>query len=249
MSGFLEKFNTDEVFLRNLISALLRSFNEKLKYRQINDQQQVLEVFVPFFYSLTGDEPFLQDFFIHYRNCDTDKPIAEGNYDVIPRGVVSLQSSEINTQSLGNKFTRTSYAVETVQGEMKTFSAYTNSVPLALTFSVRMKVDTLLDAFKIYQSVITTFYKTYSFSFEFDGYRIPAQVGFPESYDMTKQLEFSYNNLPQLIEFNFSVAVETYFPEKDLTTERFRGNLMQAGIRMEEVVNARAMEQNRNEIL
>ena len=249
MSGFLEKYNTDEVFLRSLIASLLRSFNEKLRYRQINDQQQVLEVFVPFFYSLTGDEPFLQDFFIHYINCDTDKPIAEGNYDVIPRGIVSLQSSEINTQSLGNKFVRTSYAVETVKGEMKTFSAYTNSVPLALSFNVRMKVDTLLDAFKIYQSVITTFYKTYPFSFEFDGYRIPAQVGFPESYDMQKQLEFTYNTNPQLIEFNFSVAVETYFPERDLTTERFRGNLMQAGIRMEEVVNARAMQQNRNEIL
>lgn len=249
MSGFLEKYNTDEVFLRGAITSLLRTFNEKLKYRQINDQQQVLEVFVPFFYSLTGDEPFLQDFFLHYINCETDKPIAEGNYDVIPRGVVTLQSSEINTASLGNKFVRTSYAVESLQGEMKTFSAYTNSVPLNLNFNITIKVDTLLDAFKIYQSVLTTFYKTYPFSFEFDGYRIPAQVGFPESYDMSKQLEFTYLNNPQLIEFKFSVVVETYFPEKDLTTERFRGNLMQAGIRMEEVVNARAFRQNRNEIL
>lgn len=249
MSGFLEKYNTDEVFLRGLITSLLRSFNEKLKYQQINDQQQVLEVFVPFFYSLTGDEPFLQDFFIHYRNCETDKPIAEGNYDVIPRGVVSLQSTEINTQSLGNKYVRTSYAIETVKGEMKTFSAYTNSVPLNLNFDITIKVDTLLDAFKIYQAVVTTFYKTYPFSFEFDGYRIPAQVGFPESYDMTKQLEFTYNNNPQLIDFKFSVAVETYFPERDLTTERFRGNLMQAGIKMEEIVNARAFKQNNDEIL
>lgn len=249
MSGFLEKYNTDEVFLRGLITSLLRSFNEKLKYTQVNDQQQVLEVFVPFFYSLTGDEPFLQDFFIHYRNCETDQIIAEGNYDVIPRGVVSLQSSEINTASLGNKFVRTSYAVETTKGEMKTFSSYTNSVPLNLSFNITIKVDTLLDAFKIYQSVITTFYKTYSFSFEFEGYRVPAQVGFPESYEMTKQLEFSYNNNPQLIEFRFTVAVETYFPEKDLTTERFRGNLMQAGIKMEEIVNERAFKQNSNEIL
>ena len=30
----------------------------------------------------------------------------------------------------------------------------------------------------------------------------------------------------------FNVAVQTYFPEKDITTERFRGNLMQAGIKM-----------------
>lgn len=249
MSGFLEKYNTDEVFLRSLIASLLRSFNEKLKYRQVNDQQQILEIFVPFFYSLTGDEPFLQDAFMHYRNCETDLLLAEGNYDVVPRGIVSIGTTEINTQSLGNKYVRTSYAVETVKGEMKTFSSYTNSVPLNVNFDVSIKVDTLLDAFKIYQAVVTTFYKTYPFSFEFEGYRVPAQVGFPESYEMTKQLEFTYLSNPQLIEFRFSVAVETYFPERDLTTERFRGNLMQAGIKMEEVVNARAFKQNSNEIL
>jgi hypothetical protein len=52
---------------------------------------------------------------------------------------------------------------------------------------------------------------------------------------MSKQLEFSYQNNPQYIDFKFALAVETYFPEKDLTTERFRGNLMQAGIKMEEI--------------
>ncbi len=49
MSGFLEKYNTDEVFLRGLITSLLRSLNDKLRYIQINDQQEVLEVFIPFF--------------------------------------------------------------------------------------------------------------------------------------------------------------------------------------------------------
>lgn len=249
MSGFLEKYNTDEVFLRSLITAFLRTLNEKLKYRQVNDQQQILEVFVPFYYSMTGDEPFLQDFFLHYRNCETDALLAEGNYDVIPRGIVTIGASEINTQSLGNKFVRTSYAVETVKGEMKTFSSYTNSIPLSISFDITIKVDTLLDAFKIYQSTLTTFYKTYPFSFEFEGYRIPAQVGFPEGYEMSKQLEFTYLTNPQLIDFKFSVACETYFPERDLTTERFRGNLMQAGIKMEEIVNARAFKQNSNEIL
>ena len=130
MSGFLEKYNTDDVFLRGVIMGLIRSFNDKLTYIQVNDKQEVLEVFVPFFYSMTGDESFLQDFFIEYKECLTDKPIAEGNYDVLPRGIVTLQSSEINTGGLGNKFTRMTYAKESLEGEMKTYSSYTNSVPL-----------------------------------------------------------------------------------------------------------------------
>ena len=66
MSGFLEKYNTDDVFIRNLIVALLNSLNDRLKYIQVNDQQEILEIYVPFYFSLTGDEPFLQDSFLEY---------------------------------------------------------------------------------------------------------------------------------------------------------------------------------------
>jgi hypothetical protein len=44
-------------------------------------------------------------------------------------------------------------------------------------------------------------------------------------------------------------VVETYFPEKDLSTEKFRGNLMQAGIRMEEIVNKKSLDSGKREIL
>jgi hypothetical protein len=248
MSGFLEKYNTDEVFLRGLIMGLIKSFNDKLTYIQINDQQEVLEVFVPFFYSMTGDESFLQDFFLEYKECLTDKTVAEGNYDVLPRGIVTMQSSEINTGGLGNKFTRMTYSKESLEGEMKTYSSYTNSIPLNVSFNVAMKIDTMLDAFKMYQAVIPTFYKTYTYSFEYGGFRIPVQVGFPESYEINKQLEFSYAS-NDYIQFNFSVAVETYFPEKDLSTEKFRGNMMQAGIKMNEVISKKALDSQNREIL
>jgi hypothetical protein len=232
MSGFLEKYNMDDVFLRNLIVALLNSLNDRLKYIQVNDQQDILEVYVPFYFSLTGDEPFLQDSFLEYINCKTDEIHAEGNYDIIPRGVVTFQGVDLDTGGLTNKFTRMNYTVEDKDGQMKTFSSYTNSIPLNVPFNVAMKADTLLDAFKLFQSAVTIFYKTYTFSFEYDGFRIPVQVGFPESYEITKATEFTFQSNPPFIDFNFSLALETYFPEKDLSTERFKGNLMQSGIRM-----------------
>jgi hypothetical protein len=43
--------------------------------------------------------------------------------------------------------------------------------------------------------------------------------------------------------------METYFPEKDLSTERFRGNLMQAGIKMNEVISKKSMDPENREIL
>lgn len=232
MKGFLEKYNVDEVFLRGVILGLLKNLNERVTYTQINQQQQVLKVYIPFLYSLAGDESFLQDFYLDYQDCDGNSPFAEGNYDIIPRGVISLSGVNIETGSLTSGFVRTTYNVEDVQGNMKAFSSYTTSIPLAMTFDVRLRADTLLDTFKIFQSVVQVFYKVFSYSFEFGGMRIPVQVGFPEQYQNDKQLEFSYLNTQKYIETTFTISVETYYPQKDLETERFRGNLMQAGIRL-----------------
>jgi hypothetical protein len=91
----------------------------------------------------------------------------------------------------------------------------------------------MLDSFKIFQSVITTFYKTYTFSFEYSGYRIPVIVGFPEQIPNDKQFEFTYGNAQKVITSSFTVQAQTYFPERDLTTEVFRGSgIMSAGIRI-----------------
>jgi hypothetical protein len=231
MSGYLEKFNTDEVFLRGLIVGMLRALNEKLTYTQVNDQQQVLEVYVPFFYSMSGDESFLQDFFLQYEDCDGNSVFAEGNYDVIPRGIVNLTGVQIDTSALTSGFVRATYNQEDTKGQMRAFSSYMKSIPLTGSFSVVIKVDTLLDAFKLFQSTINTFYKVLHFSFEHEGMKIPVQVGFPESYDNDKQQEFTYQSVQKRIQFSFNLQLETYYPQKDMSTERFRGNLMQAGIR------------------
>ena len=233
MSQFLEKYNIDEVFLRNVIVGMLKTLNDKLTYTQINEQQEVLEVFVPFFYSMSGDESFLQDFYMDYIDCDGQSPFAEGNYDVVPRGILNLSGVNIETNAITNGFVRATYNVEDLQGQMKALSAYTNFIPLSLSFDITIRTDTLLETFKIFQSSIQSFYKVYSFSVEFGGMRIPVQVGFPEQYPNDKQIEFSYGSTQKWIETKFSVTVETYFPQKNFQTERFRGNLMQAGIRLQ----------------
>jgi len=235
MSGFLERFNTDDVFIRSLILGLVRLLNDKVSYFQTNDKQEILEVHVPFIYSMAGDESFLKDNFVDVTICDDDtlKRVAEGNYDVIPRGVVVFNTVNINPAGLTNKFVRNTYNKEDEKGNMKAFSSFVNNIPLNIDFSVRIRIDTLLDSFKIFQSLLGTFTKVDQFQFEFAGTRIPVQVGFPEQYENDKQFEFTYLATQQHIELTFNLMLETYFPQKDLATERFRGNLMQAGIKVQ----------------
>jgi hypothetical protein len=243
--SLIEKYNTDEVFLRSMLLGLVKNLSDRITYYQVDQQQNNIEVFIPFFYSLAGDESFLQDNFLSVYDCDGNAKFAEGNYDVIPRGIVKLISSSIDTASLTNKYVRGSYYIEDVYGQMKTMSSYLNPIPLTCELSVEIKIDTYLDSFKIFESVIGTFYKVFAYYFEYSGMKVPVQVGLPESYENTKQFEFTYLNT-QPIKLNFPLRIETYYPQKDMSTERFRGNLMQRGIRTDVKIKTGSIDSSAN---
>lgn len=235
--NFLEKFNTDDVYFRGFIIGLLKNFNDKITYFQTGSDQIKREVFIPFFYSMAGDEPFLQDFYLSYEDCDGKPAFAEGNYDVVPRGIIEYQTARVNTASSTNKFVRATYTKEVQNeggSEMKAFSAYMNPIPLEITANIKIKVDTTLDAFKVQQRAMQILYRNFVYYFEFEGFRVPVQVGLPDApLDRQNQFQFSYGSTRgEGITLSFNVSCETYLPQIDIQTERFRGNLMQGGIRI-----------------
>ena len=236
---FLEKYNEDQVFFRGLIIGLLSSLNEKLTYFQTNGSGVVEEIAIPFFASLAGDESFLQDFYLNYGDCDGKPLFAEGNYDVIPRGIIEYTSSRINTASSTNKYVRATYDKEIPQenggAQIKAYSAYMVPIPLESSFNLKIKVDTIIDAFKIQARVIEVLYKNYVFYFEYMGFRIPVQVSLPDTIPekSPNQFNFSYGTTRgEGITLSLTVNAETYLPQIDTVSERFRGNLMQSGIRV-----------------
>jgi hypothetical protein len=225
MGQFLHKYNTDDVHSRAVIVGLVNLLNSKVQYKNVLSDTVIDTVTVPFFYSMTGDERFLQDFFLEWNDCVHPK-IADGNYDVIPRGIVNLTSTAINTSAMTHRFVRGSYVRE-VNGQLQSFNAFLNSIPLSMNFDVEIETDTNLDAFKIQQSIIETFYKTQVYSVGYKGFRVPCQVGFPEDYGLDKPIEFTYQSDAK-IKIKFTLAVETYFPVTDPTTERLNSNRLSA---------------------
>lgn len=235
---FLEKFNTDDVFFRGIILGLLTKLNETITYEQTGSDQVKRTIYIPFFYSMAGDEPFLQDFYLSYEDCNGKPAFAEGNYDVIPRGILELNSVSIDTSGATTKFVRASYVKEVPKdegSEMVTYSAYMNPIPLRIVINAKIKVDTTLDAFKIQQSTLEILYKRFVFYFNYKNFRVPVQVSLPDSPPDKQPNNFSIGYGTQRgesITLSFSMDIETYLPQLDLTTERFRGNLMQGGIRL-----------------
>ena len=170
-----------------------------------------------------GDERFLQDFFTHWSDCQHPR-MADGNYDVIPRGVLTLTDNSINTTAMTHRFVRGTYVKE-VNGELQRFNSFLNSIPLTMSFDLEVETDTLIDAFKIQQAILETFYKVQVFSVSFKGFRVPCQGGFSEDLGIEKTFEFSYQD-ENKIKFKFSIEVETYYPVVDQTTTRLNSNRM-----------------------
>lgn len=236
--NFSEKFNSDDIFFRGLIIGLLKSMNEKITYFQTAGSGKVQEIYIPFFYSLAGDESFLQDFYINYGDCDGNPAFAEGNYDVIPRGVIEYMGSRINTSSSTNKYVRGTYEKEIQQetggSEIKAYSAYLTPIPIDATFNLKIKVDTTTDAMKIQARVIEVLFKNFVYHFEYNGFRVPVQISLGDQIPekTPNQFNFSYGSTRgEGITLALSVNAETYIPQIDISTERFRGNLMQGGIK------------------
>ena len=235
---FLEKFNTDDVFFRGVILGMLSKFNETITYDQTEEDQSKSLIYIPFFYSLAGDEPFLQDFYLSYEDCDGKPAFAEGNYDVVPRGIIEFSSVSIDSSSATSKFVRASYVKEVEKGdgsEMVTYSSYLNPIPLKIQMAVKIKVDTINEAMKVQQSVIEILYKRLTYRFTYKGMPIPVRVTLPDAFPDKQPNNFSFGygtSNGEGITLSFSVDIETYLPQLDLTTERFRGNLMQGGIRI-----------------
>ena len=226
MGEFLHKYNTDNVHSRAVIVGLVNLLNSKVYFENVLSDRTIDNVYVPFFYNMGGDERFLQDYFLEWNDCIHPRH-ADGNYDVIPRGIVTMTNKNIDSGKLTHRFVRGTFVKE-VNGELQQFNSYLNSLPIAMSFSIEVEVDSSLDAFKVEQAIMETFFKVQVFSVNFRGFRIPCQASFADSYGVEKTFEFTYQTNAKIL-VKFDIELETYYPVLDPTTERSNANRMNLG--------------------
>ena len=64
MATYNLKFNKDDSVMRHLIIGLLADLNKKVSFWRQTSEDKRIEVDVPFYYSITGDDNFLRDHFL-----------------------------------------------------------------------------------------------------------------------------------------------------------------------------------------
>jgi hypothetical protein len=224
----MKTLNTDDIFLRNLTIALLDLLNGEMVMTIARGDHRE-EFSVPFLYNYGTDEGFLKDFYIGLPdNCRI--PVAEGTYDIIPRGIVTLSSFQVKSSDITNKFIRGSFT-ETEKGDndqnvLTGYSAQLFSFPMSVKFDIKIICDNLNKAFKIAENMLHLNYANRVVYFQYNGVRIPAQFQFPATETVEKQYKFTMTDNNK-INVNLSVDVETYLPSFETTSKRKSSNVME----------------------
>lgn len=223
--AFNHTYNSDDSIQRSVIVGLANFLNDKIQFSNVWSDTDIKLVRVPFFYSFSGDERFIQDYATNWSDCMPN--FIEGNYDYIPRGTFTLTGTNVLSGNLTSRFVR-GYYTKVVDGELKRYNSYINSIPLSMTFNARVIVDSQLDIFRVTESLIENLYRTGVFRVNYRGFSVPTVVGFPDNYTSNKQYQFTYGgeqqSAPNRWEITFDMEVETYQPIIDKQQDMFAGH-------------------------
>jgi hypothetical protein len=207
MSAYNQEFNKDNTILRYLIVSMLAELKSKVYYYNQIDEDTLKKIEVPFYYSISGNERFLLDNFMFDAEAEGK---AIGDYEVVPRGIVQMNSLSINADSQTNKFTRAEFVREW-EGVLKTFSLETNFLPITMGFSVTLVCSNNLEMLKVSEAVMSKLYKGTLFSCDLGMMRVQASVGVPEDYSQERLFEWGLNDKKEF-QVTFDMELRSFMP-------------------------------------
>jgi hypothetical protein len=229
MSTYNLKWNKDDSLIRHIIVGLLADLNNKVFYYiQKGEDRQLVKI--PFHYAITGSEEFLYDNFLQDSLEDPGNSIAMGNYNKLPIGIINMSSMSIDSASLVNKYIRGVYVKEMPDQTVRSFVSQFQMIPVNMNFDCTIKVDSLLDQFKISEALIKTLYKNNQFNVDAGAlqegtFRLASYYKMPEDYTTEKPIEFSFADNKQYT-ITFSIEMLSFIPSFEKSDEQFNGNRM-----------------------
>lgn len=220
----LTEKNFDDVFTRSIIVGLSSFMYDVIQIKETKNGETAFKK-VPFFYTMTGEEQFLTDYFLNTdKYCSELSHKIEGNVTRIPSGRFNITGAGITTDDIGSGYTRANYdkKVETeFTREIRSMSARTTFLPMKYDIEMKVKSGSDLERLKIFEAVVKKLYKIKKFNVRYEGFnKLPCLVSFPESMNIQKNFVFQYpadDKRPLLL---FNVEVLGYMPVIDQTSER-----------------------------
>lgn len=238
-----ETSNFKGTFMRNLIVAVQGALYELISIDQLTNGNESEQIALPFYYSLTGSEQFIKDYFLDTdRYCTELNTKIEGVVNKLPRAIITPSGNvSIKTnEMLGGRVRIKHFAsVESDFGkEVRELNSRGEFLPVAFTFEGTIKASNTGQMFKILDAMWDSYiWKGRRFYMDFRGIRkIPCTIKLPDAFNMEKSLKFGYGE-EKKPELSFSLEVSAYRPVIDKRTTFDNGNRItdaQVNIKLQE---------------
>ena len=208
MNAYNQKYNKDDVFIRSMIVSLIAEMNKKIYYYNREDNGSVTKILVPCLYSITGSERFLRDEF-YYDALEEGK--AFGDYERVPRCVVSLSGINVNTAEQTSKYNRTKIVRES-NGVLRTCLLNVEWVPVTLSFGCKIICSNNIELFKITECIISKIYKNPNyFKVDFGMFNVDGCFTAPSDYSHNIPTEFGFSDKKEF-SMDFNVEMKSFIP-------------------------------------
>ena len=208
MNAYNQKYNKDDVFIRSMIVSLLAEMNKKIYYYNREDNGETKKIDVPCLYSITGAERFLRDEF-YYDALEEGKAI--GDYERVPRCVVSLSGINVNSSEQTNKYNHTKIVRES-NGVLRTCLLNVEWLPVSLSFTCKVICSNNIELFKITECIISKIYKNPNyFKVDFGMFNVDGCLSVPTDYSHNIPTEFGFSEKKEF-SMEFSVEMKSFIP-------------------------------------
>lgn len=223
MIKYKYKKNSDDLFLRTILAGISETLNGIVSFYQIEDDNTKKKIDVPIYIKSTGHERFLQYYFSdkNYQVCE-EEMIVEGSFDVIPRGILTIQSSPINSQGKTSNFARGDVFEVDDEGYVRAYNAQIASIPISLTGQLEILTNSESEQMKVWQNTIKSLFFTEKFNVIFDGVIVSSEISFSDNIERNKNIEFRSGEKNDTLIIRISFDVETYLPI--ITEKMFKGH-------------------------
>lgn len=202
-----EKFNWQDTFFRDLTLCVLDTLEGEIRWVNRFSSGDI-EVNVPFYYSLTGDERFLMDSF----NDDivNNNRFVDVNTDIIPRAHLNMTGYDIRSDEFANPNVWLKMVVEN-QDEIRRVLAKIRAVPVTVKYDLSILLASEIDIFKCNQAIMDTLWLYRFMYFEYNFLNIDAVMLIPDGTQVEIQREKSLTS-DNTMKITLSIEVQTYYP-------------------------------------
>lgn len=202
--------NKDNIFIRNMIVATLGELYHLIYFFNHDGASNIKKHYVPFKLGI-GQEQFVIDEYLDNLDFNGERCTALGDYEQVPRGVLKVNSIDLDMSSMTNKYNRIDI-VRDVNKHLWTYNVETAFLPIKISFECTVVCSNITEMLKINERLFSLFgVRADYFEINHGGFRCQAAISFPDSYSHNYPVDYNFDTKKEYL-LEFSIDFNSVLP-------------------------------------